>query len=150
MAPGYTAFGISTVLTGFAAGWASDRFGAVRLLPLLLVPMGIGVSLIGPSESVTGWYVALAVVGITPGMAGALWGVLFPVLYGTAHLGAIRSMATTIMVVSTAIGPGITGILIDAGVDFPRQSLYLGLWCAAMVMLCWIIAARVRRDLAPG
>ncbi|MGZ3218310.1 MFS transporter [Paracoccus sp. T5] len=149
MAPGYTAFGLSTVIAAFASGWAADRFGAVRLLPMLLLPMGVGVSLIGPAESVAGWYVALAVVGITQGTAGSLWGVLFPVLYGTAHLGAIRSLATTIMVISTAIGPGLTGILIDAGVDFPTQSLFLGLWCAAMVVLCWIIAARVRSDLAP-
>ncbi|OJH44349.1 MFS transporter [Paracoccus sp. SM22M-07] len=150
MAPGYTAFGISTVIAAFASGWAADRFGVIRLLPLLLLPMGVGVSLIGPAESVAGWYVALAVVGVTQGMAGSLWGVLFPVLYGTAHLGAIRSLATTIMVISTAIGPGITGILIDMGVDFPTQSLFLGLWCAMMVVLCWIIAARVRTDLATG
>lgn len=149
MAPGYTAFGLSTVTAAFASGWAADRFGAIRLLPMLLLPMGVGVSLIGPAESVAGWYLALAVVGVTQGMAGSLWGVLFPVLYGTAHLGAIRSLATTIMVISTAIGPGLTGILIDAGVDFPTQSLFLGLWCAAMVVLCWIIAARVRSDLAP-
>lgn len=150
MAPGYTAFGISTVIAAFASGSAADRFGVIRLLPLLLLPMGVGVSLIGPAESVAGWYVALAVVGVTQGMAGSLWGVLFPVLYGTAHLGAIRSLATTIMVISTAIGPGITGILIDMGVDFPTQSLFLGLWCAMMVVLCWIIAARVRSDLATG
>lgn len=147
MAPGYTAFGITTILSAFAAGWAADRFGALRLLPLLVLPMAVGVTLIGPADSVLGWYVALAVVGITQGMAGSLWGVLFPVLYGTAHLGAIRSLATTIMVVSTAIGPGITGILIDAGIDFPTQCLFLGAWCAAMVALCAIIAARVRQDL---
>ncbi|QBX34931.1 MFS transporter [Paracoccus liaowanqingii] len=147
MAPGYTAFGVTTILAAFGAGWAADRFGALRLLPLLVLPMGIGVTLIGPAEGVAGWYVALAVVGITQGMAGSLWGVLFPVLYGTAHLGAIRSLATTIMVISTAIGPGITGLLIDAGVDFPTQCLFLGAWCALMVVLCSIIAARIRPEL---
>ncbi|MFN4128824.1 MAG: MFS transporter [Paracoccaceae bacterium] len=144
MAPGYTAFGIATVIAAFASGWLADRFGAMRLLPWLVVPMGLGVALIGPADSVWGWYVALGVVGITQGMAGSLWGVLFPVLYGTAHLGAIRSLATTIMVISTAIGPGITGMLIDTGVDFPAQSLFLGLWCAAVTCLCWGISRKLR------
>ncbi|MFN3525959.1 MAG: MFS transporter [Paracoccus sp. (in: a-proteobacteria)] len=146
MAPGYTAFGVATVIAAFSSGWLADRFGALRLLPLLVVPMGLGVALIGPAEGVWVWYVALGVVGITQGMASSLWGVLFPVLYGTVHLGAIRSLATTIMVISTAIGPGITGVLIDAGVDFPTQSLFLGLWCAGITLLCWGISRRLRRD----
>jgi MFS family permease len=144
MAPGYTAFGLATVASAFTSGWLADRFGALRLLPLLVVPMGIGVALIGPATEVWGWYLALGVIGITQGMASSLWGVLFPLLYGTAHLGAIRSLATTIMVISTAIGPGITGVLIDAGVDFPTQSLFLGLWCAAITLLCIIISRKLR------
>lgn len=144
MAPGYTAFGLATVASAFTSGWLADRFGALRLLPLLLVPMGIGVTLIGPATEVWGWYLALGVVGITQGMASSLWGVLFPLLYGTVHLGAIRSLATTIMVVSTAIGPGITGVLIDAGIDFPTQSLFLGLWCAGITLLCVAISRKLR------
>lgn len=147
MAPGYAAFGVATVIAAFGSGWLADRFGALRLLPLLVVPMGLGVALIGPAEGVWVWYVALGVVGITQGMASSLWGVLFPVLYGTVHLGAIRSLATTIMVISTAIGPGITGVLIDTGVDFPTQSLFLGLWCALITLLCWGIRRRLRADM---
>lgn len=71
---------------------------------------------------------------------------LFPVLDGTLHLGAIRSLATTIMVVSTASGPGITGLLIDAGVDFPTQSLFWGLWCALITLLCWAISRKLRHE----
>ncbi|MBM9594773.1 MFS transporter [Roseitranquillus sediminis] len=54
MAPGYTAFAVSAVVAALAAGWAADRFGAHRLLPALLVPMGIGVAIIGPAEQVWG------------------------------------------------------------------------------------------------
>ena len=98
MAPGYSAFATATVASSFIAGWAADRFGAHRLLPVLLVPMGLGVAMIGPAENVLMWYVALGVIGMTQGTASALWGVLFPAVYGTRHLGAIRSLGTTIMV----------------------------------------------------
>ncbi|MGS4944851.1 MFS transporter [Meridianimarinicoccus sp. RP-17] len=143
MAPGYTAFATTTVLAAFAAGWAADRFGPARLLPVLLVPMGIGTALIGPAESVAAWYVALGVIGVTQGMASALWGALLPAIYGTRNLGSIRSLATTVMVISTAIGPGLTGVLIDAGIDFPAQSLFLGAWCIGLSALCWLIARRL-------
>lgn len=148
MAPGYSAFATATVASSFLAGWAADRFGAHRLLPVLLVPMGLGVALIGPADKVAMWYVALGVIGMTQGTASALWGVLFPAVYGTRHLGAIRSLGTTIMVFSTAIGPGITGVLIDAGVDFPTQSFAMGAWCLALAVVCFWIQQRLNRELA--
>lgn len=150
MAPGYSAFATATVASAFAAGWAADRFGAQRLLSVLLIPMGIGVALIGPAEQVSAWWVALGVIGITQGMASALWGVLLPVAYGTRHLGSIRSLATTVMVIATAIGPGITGLLIDRGVDFPTQSLFMGVWCLMLTIGCVLIDRRLTRELRLG
>ena len=49
-----------------------------------------------------------------------------PEVYGTNHLGSVRAMATALMVVSTAIGPGITGLAIDWGVSFPQQAIFHG------------------------
>jgi len=148
MAPGYSAYATSAVAAAFAAGWAADRFGAQNLLPVLLLPMGLGIALIWPAQEVVAWHVALGVIGITQGMAGALWGVLLPVAYGTLHLGAIRALATTVMVVSTAIGPGLTGILIDAGTDFPTQCLFMGAWCLALSLGSLAISRRLSRELA--
>lgn len=147
MAPGYSAFAAANVISALLAGWAADRFGAPRLLTVLLLPMGIGVALIAPAEQVSGWYLALGLIGITQGTSSALWGVLLPTVYGTRNLGAIRSLATTIMVVSTAIGPGITGILIDRGMDFPAQSLWLGAWCLLLLIGCWVIDRKLTREL---
>lgn len=150
MAPGYSVFATTTVIAALAAGWAADRFGAQRLLTILLLPMGIGVALIGPAQQVAGWYLALGFIGMTQGTASALWGVLLPTAYGTKNLGAIRSLATTIMVVSTAIGPGITGILIDRGVDFPTQSLWMGAWCIVLMVGCFVISGKLTRELNAG
>ncbi len=147
MAPGYSAFATTTVGSAFLAGWAADRFGPQKLLSVLLLPMGLGVALIAPAEQVVAWYVALGVIGITQGTASALWGVLLPVVYGTRHLGSIRSLAMTIMVISTAIGPGITGILIDRGIDFPTQSIFMGAWCILLGLGCVLIDRRLTREL---
>lgn len=147
MAPGYTVFAAVSVASGFISGWACDRFGAQKLLPLLLIPMGLGIAVIGPAEQVLMWYVALGLIGMTQGINNAMQGVLFPLVYGTRHLGSIRSMATTIMVVSTAIGPGITGLLIDQGIPFPAQGLTMGAWCLCLSLGCVFIARRLTREL---
>jgi hypothetical protein len=65
-------------------------------------------------------------------MSGTTWGTLLPAVYGTNHLGSVRAMATALMVLSTAIGPGITGVLIDWGVTFPEQGGAMALWCIAL------------------
>ena len=80
-------------------------------------------ALVSQATSITAWYLALGSMGITMGMSSALWGAVLPALYGTQHLGSIRSLTTTVMVFSTAIGPGLTGLLIDWGVDFTTQCI---------------------------
>jgi len=82
--------------------------------------------------AVGGWFATLALLGLTQGMVQATWGALWPALYGTRHLGAVRAMATTVMVFSTAIGPGITGLLIDAGIALPAQAPAMALWCSGV------------------
>ena len=148
MTPGYSFYAGLAVAFGFMSGWACDRFGPHRLLPVMLVPMGLGIALVGPAASVWGWYAALALIGMSQGISNALSGVLFPHVYGTRHLGSIRSMATTIMVFSTAIGPGITGLLIDRGINFPDQALVMGLWCFALSIGCLWVTRRLNDELA--
>lgn len=150
MAPGFTCFALAGVIASFVAGWAVDHFGGARLLPLLLLPIGIGMAVIGPASHVIFWYVALAMMGVTMGIASALWGAFLPTLYGTRHLGAIRSLSTTIMVFSTAIGPGLTGLLIDQGVDFPTQCQALAGWCFVVSAGSLLIKRRLNRELAPA
>jgi MFS family permease len=152
MARGYPVYASATILAALAAGRACDRFGPERLLPVLLLPMGLGVSLIGPAEGVAAWIVALGLLGITQGMSGALSGALLPAVYGTRHLGSVRSLVTTAMVFSTAAGPGITGALIDRGIDFPRQCLTMGLWCLGLSATALIIRRRITAEsmAAPG
>jgi MFS family permease len=148
MAPGYSVYAALTVAAALAAGWAADRLGSDRLLPVLLLPMAAGMAVLGPAATVGGWFLTLGFLGLTQGMASALWGAFLPSVYGTRHLGAVRSLATSLMVVSTAAGPGITGILIDAGIDFPAQALAMALWCLAMSVLGVAIVRRLGRESA--
>ena len=54
------------------------------------------------------------------------------------------------MVFSTALGPGITGYLIDQGVPYPAQIAAMGFYCILAALLM-VIASRIvaRRALRP-
>ncbi|MEM7720798.1 MAG: MFS transporter [Pseudomonadota bacterium] len=146
MAPGYPAYAVATISSSFAAGWAVDRFGPPRLLPIIVLPMALGIFLLGPADTPLGWIAALAILGVTQGMAGTLWGTLLPYAYGTNHLGSVRALATALMVLSTAIGPGITGKCIDWGVSFPEQGLAMALWCVVLSLAMVPVMARLLRS----
>ena len=64
-------------------------------------------------------------------MGHALRGALWAELYGVAHLGAIRALTVSLMVLSTALAPGLMGWLIDGGVSLDAQYRVL----AAYVLL---------------
>lgn len=153
LGPSYSTYAIASVTMGFVSGWLSDRFGPARLLPFALIPMALGMFLIGPAQTPWGWALALALVGVTQGIAATLGGTLMPTLFGTAHLGSVRAIATAIMVVATAIGPGITGWFIDLGVSYPEQGVAQGVWCliisAVMVpVMLWTV--RLQREETPA
>ena len=57
-------------------------------------------------------------VGAHATMSAALWAEF----YGTRNLGRIRAMTGAIMVLGTAIGPALSGWLIDFGIDLPSQT----------------------------
>jgi MFS family permease len=148
MALGYPVYAGVTVASSLVCGWLSDRFGPVRLLPVYLLPAAAGITLVGAGHGVGSWHGMMALLGVTQGASGTLLGALWPTLYGTRHLGAIRALATSSMVFATALGPAVTGLLIDGGISFPEQVWAFALWCAAASALFGWVAARLGRE--PG
>lgn len=138
---GTLALSLSTI--GY--GWAIDRFGATRLLPIYLIPLVIAFILHWYAPSL-GW-TALAVVlmGIAGGGQSTLLNACWAEFYGTRHIGAIKSAAAALMVLGSAIGPGLSGWLIDVGVGFEAQQLgYAAVFAFAALIL--IIPTRKARE----
>ncbi len=136
--PIYSAF---SLLSNFAAGTFADRFGAARLLPVYLLPTGIAMFVMGVATNFWWGPVALIMIGITQGASQAMIGSIWPEYFGTRNLGSIRAFAVAAMVFSTAIGPGITGLLIDRGIGFETQCLWMGGY-VAIVSLIFVAVSR--------
>jgi MFS family permease len=141
-AAAFPVMAVTTVVFGLISGHLIDRFGSLRLLPYVLIPLAaasLAVALVTP---LWGIYVFMALLGVSNGFVGTIFGALWPEVYGTANLGGIRAITVSAMVFATAAGPGITGWLIDAGFDLPAQMLWMAIWCVAA---CFILATAARR-----
>jgi sugar phosphate permease len=152
MALGYPAYAAVTVAASMACGWLVDRIGPVSLLPFYLLPMAAGITILAPGvfpgDGAGSWHLMMTLFGLTQGAAVALLGALWPELYGTRNLGAIKALATSAMVFSTALGPGVTGLLIDAGYMFPDQTWGFALWCLLASGVFVMVRSRLRVELA--
>lgn len=103
------------------SGLAVDRFGSARLIPWILLPYVAGFALLSQADTLGAAALAMALLGVTSGSMGTVPPAFWAEFYGTRHLGAIKALAAAAMVFGSAIGPGLTGVLIDLGYDFPSQ-----------------------------
>ncbi|MGB3469532.1 MAG: MFS transporter [Erythrobacter sp.] len=149
-AAAFPVMALTTVIFSLICGQLVDRFGAVRLLPYFLVPLTIASIAASVLTSVWGIYLFMLLLGVSYGFTSTLFGALWPELYGIRYLGGVRAMIVSAMVFATALGPGLTGYLIDTGINLPEQLLWMGAWCAgATVMLSLAsrpLAHRAARD----
>jgi len=148
MAAGYPAYALCAIAAVFIAGRIIDAFGALALLPLFLLPIGLGIVLLQTSDAVWIWGVVLGCVGFGSGFSSALNGAVWAEIYGTRNLGAIRALAVSAMVFSTAIGPAITGLLIDAGIPLEQQGIVMMLWCTGLSVIYVFVARKLRALIA--
>ncbi|ADM10103.1 Major facilitator superfamily (MFS) transporter [Parvularcula bermudensis HTCC2503] len=128
-ASSFTVMALTTVVFALISGALIDRFGACRILPYFLAPLGCSCVIAGVMSAPWSLYLFMMLLGVSYGFSSTLFGSLWPEIYGTAHLGAIRSALVPFMVVATAIGPGLTGTLIDFGIGLPAQLIALGGYC---------------------
>jgi MFS family permease len=134
-----------SVLSALAAGWTVDRFGARRLLAAVLVPIGLGTLILTYASAAYVLPLFMALVGLAHGGASTVQGALWAELYGTGHVGAIRSVVAAGMVFASALSPGLIGILLDAGVSLHAQFVAMGAYCLVAALWMGTLAPRLDR-----
>ena len=139
-ASAFSIMALSTILFVLIAGYLVDRFSAVKLLPIFLIPLALACFVLGGLSAQWSAFIFMALLGISYGFSSTLFGAIWPELYGTEHLGAIRAIIVAMMVFGTAAGPGITGWLIDVGVDYSSQIIAMGLYCLVACVLMQFVS----------
>ncbi len=112
---------VATIGATFASGWAIDRFGSGALVPVYMLPWAAVFIVLFLAQTGLGAGVALVLLGIGSGISATVPSAFWAEYYGTRHTGSIKAASAAIMVFGSAIGPGVSGALIDYGIDFPGQ-----------------------------
>ncbi|SNR36999.1 MFS transporter [Puniceibacterium sediminis] len=149
MFPIFTLVGVGSMI---ASGWALDRFGTPRVLPWFQLPAAVAFLFFAQTGTLGGAFVGLMFLGLTQGMQSTLPNAFWAEFFGTRHLGSIKAMGAAVMVFGTAIGPGLTGVLIDAGVSLNGQYVAVSAYFifTTVMMLIGIRRARPLLTIAPA
>ena len=143
----FVVMSVCTLVSGLVAGQLIDRFTARRVLPVFLLPQAVACAILASSSAPGSAWVFMALLGLSYGFSSTLFGSIWPEIYGSRHLGAIRSMIHAFMVFASALGPGLTGALIDAGIGFERQLVWMSVYCLLIVGVLYSVSRHLHRRL---
>ncbi|MCR9255279.1 MAG: MFS transporter [Alphaproteobacteria bacterium] len=144
----FTVYALTSLSVGFVSGWLVDRMEISRILSFCLLPMAVGLTILWRVDSIWAAPVFMALSGTTIGFASTSLVVIWPRIYGTLHLGAIKGVTLASMVVSTAIAPAVFGLALERGIEM----VTLIQWSAILTGLgaLMLIVARPRLKAAAG
>lgn len=143
-ASSFTLYALMTIAFTLISGQLMDRVGGLRLLPFYLLPLGLALLLLGSVHAAWSMFAFMALYGVSNGFSLSLYGSLWPELYGLRNLGAIRAVILSMLVFASAAGPGLGGLLIDAGVSYPALIVGLGVYCVVISMVMLRVTRRLR------
>lgn len=136
----FTGYAITRLLFSLAGGIWVDKFTAKKMFRFYLIPLSLGLLAFALIDSIYGALTFLLMMGVTVGMSGIIKSSILAEVYGIEKLGAIRSLYTMFMVVSTALGPLIIGFMIDNG--WSIEAIMLSMF--AFLVLCLLNAQRIK------
>ena len=150
VASAFAVMAITSVSVGLVTGQLIDKYSARKLLPFFLLPLSLGCAVLAIGNHPLTMMVFMCLLGCSYGVSSAVFGAIWPELYGTRHLGAIRSVVSAAMVFASALGPGLTGWMIDAQIGFEFQLLVMSAYCLITLLVLTRVSAHLKTRLQTG
>jgi len=139
---------IASSFMGFAAGKTVfsllggkliDRFSALTIFPLYLIPFGAALCIAGILKNNFAAPVYLMLTGVSAGLHNTVNTALLAEIYGTSNLGSVRSVFATVIVLSTALSPALFGFLLNKGLSFT----FINTGAAGLVFVAILVSSRL-------
>lgn len=134
-ATGFIGYAFTSAAVGVLAGDLIDRYGARRLLPLILLPLSLAILVFWKSESASMVIVYLTLCGATVGMQKTVKAAFLANFYGVDILGSTRSLNFFVSQAATAVFPVIGAYLLESS---SSSDLLFQVFFAFSVLGCFI------------
>ena len=135
VAASLSAFAVASAAGMMLSGPLVDKVSARRLFPYILVMYILGILILATQSHPVSYPAALVLLAISNGAGSTIKNSLFAEVFGTSIIGSVRSVFTTAMVFSTALGPVTFGLLLDAGLSF--ESIFFLFALVLAVIMVW-------------
>ncbi len=136
-----------TVTAMLVAGWLLDKLGTARMIPFYQIPMIVAFVIFSQVMTLSGAAVGLVFLAISTGAHTVLPNAFWAEFYGTRYIGSIKATVAAVMVFGTALGPGITGALIDQGIGLQVQFIFVALYFAMASVMTGLAVSRAKQFL---
>mgnify|MGYP003330080164 CR=1 FL=1 len=120
----------ASIFSTFVAGYLVDKLGVRAILPYYLLPGALGFYLITLFKDPVLCVIPISLLGIMQGISNTLSGTFWPEFFGTKYLGEVRAVATSFMVIASALGPFISGLMLDNQVNLNQQFFLMSILMA--------------------
>ena len=141
MFPVYTGVAICMMIL---SGILLDKLGTAKLIPYFQLPMIIAFILFAFGETLYSALLGFIFLGITSGANTTLPNAFWAEFFGTKHLGSIKAAAAAAMVLGSAIGPALTGILLDFDISLNFQYVGISTFFVLSSLLMWVGVSRTK------
>ena len=145
MFPVYTLVSIAAMIL---SGILLDKLDTARLIPYFQLPMIVAFLIFAFGQSLIAALVGFIFLGLSSGANATLPNAFWAEFYGTKHLGSIKAAAAAVMVLGSAIGPAVTGVLLDYDLPLDTQYVAVSVFFGFSSLMMWAGVKRVRTRLS--
>lgn len=138
----YWIYALGSMLSALASGPFIDRLSAVRVLPMYLLPLVLGLVLVWAFANVWWSWLYLFCLGVTSGIMYTGLTALWAEIYGVENLGAIKSLNTALSVFASALGPFVMGTMMDRGISIENICLVFATYC---LVASWLLMKTLKK-----
>lgn len=135
----FAAYALFNALALLVSGPLVDKYSGRTLFPLYLIPAVVGLALMFFTDTRWAGPLFYALMGLSGGLGSTIKTALQVEVYGTENLGTIRSHFSTLLVVSTALGPPAFGFFIDRNYSFNAVMCISALFVALTTLISFRI-----------
>ena len=137
-------YSFTSLFSLYIFGYLVDRFNTKNILPFFMLPLILGFTTLASASSYLTLILVFVFLGTTVGAYSVVYGTFFPEFFGTKNLASIRTVGLAVMVLSSAIGPVLSGYFIDLGYEIDDQFMFMSFFAVFASILFMVVSFKTK------